>query len=91
MKHFHIHLVSDSTGETVSSVARAATAQFEGVDPYEHLWSLIRTKGQLEKVLVGIDANPGIVLYTLVDKDLRDMLRPNALSGTSPVYRYWRA
>ncbi len=84
MKHFHIHLVSDSTGETVSSVARAATAQFEGVDPYEHLWSLIRTKGQLEKVLVGIDANPGIVLYTLVDKDLRDMLKAQCLKRNIP-------
>lgn len=84
MKHFHIHLVSDSTGETVSSVARAATAQFEGIDPYEHLWSLVRTKGQLEKVMVGIDANPGMVLYTLVDVELRDMLKAECLKRNLP-------
>ena len=48
MKNFHLHLVSDSTGETVSSVARAALAQFEGIEHEEHIWSLVRTPGQLE-------------------------------------------
>ncbi len=84
MKYFHIHLVSDSTGETVSSMARAAVAQFEGVDSYEHLWSLVRTKGQLEKVLIEIDKNPGMVLYTLVDKDLRDHLKAECLKRNLP-------
>ena len=72
---FHLHLVSDSTGETVSSVARAAVAQFEGVEPVEHLWSLIRGKSQMDKVAAAITAQPGLVLYTLVDGTLRDQLR----------------
>jgi regulator of PEP synthase PpsR (kinase-PPPase family) len=84
LKHFHIHLVSDSTGETVSSIARAAVAQFEGIDSYEHLWSLVRTKGQLEKVLIEIDKNPGMVLYTLVDPDLRDTLKAQCLKRSLP-------
>lgn len=75
MKPFHLHLVSDSTGETVSSVARAALAQFEGVHAEEHIWSLVRTKGQMEKILLSLDHNPGIVIFTLVDANLRDMLR----------------
>lgn len=75
MKNFHLHLVSDSTGETVSSVARAALVQFENVIPEEHFWSLVRTRGQMEKVLSGIAANPGMVLYTVVDKQLRHMLK----------------
>jgi regulator of PEP synthase PpsR (kinase-PPPase family) len=75
MKEFHLHLVSDSTGETVSSVSRAALAQFDDIIPHEHVWSLVRTKGQLEKMLAGLDENPGVVMYTLVNKDLRDMLR----------------
>lgn len=75
MKQFHLHLVSDSTGETVSSVARAVVAQFDDIDPEEHIWSLVRTKAQMERVLTGIRNNPGMILYTIVDKQLRDMLK----------------
>ena len=75
MKEFHLHLVSDSTGETVSSVSRAAMAQFEDIDVQEHIWSLVRTKGQLEKVLQGLEEYPGVVMYTLVNQDLRKQLR----------------
>ena len=58
----HMHLVSDATGETVNSVARACLVQFEGIEPVEHTWMLIRTKGQIEKALRGIAAEPGPVL-----------------------------
>lgn len=75
MKSFHLHLISDSTGETVASVARACLAQFEQAQPTEHVWSLVRTKGQLEKVIVALEQYPGIVLFTLVDPALRDALR----------------
>lgn len=71
---FHLHLVSDSTGETVSSVSRASLAQFEGIEVEEHAWSLVRTRGQMEKVLAGIEEHPGIVMYTLVDAPLIEML-----------------
>jgi regulator of PEP synthase PpsR (kinase-PPPase family) len=39
--YFHLHLVSDATGETLTTVARAATAQYAKVVPVEHvyLWS----------------------------------------------------
>jgi regulator of PEP synthase PpsR (kinase-PPPase family) len=69
-----MHLVSDATGETVNSVARACLVQFEGVEPIEHIWTLIRTKGQMEKVLARIDENPGAVLYTIVNDQLRTIL-----------------
>lgn len=79
MKQFHLHLVSDSTGETVSSVSRAVLAQFDNVDPDEHIWSLVRTKAQMERVITGIRNNPGMILYTIVDKQLRDMLKAECL------------
>jgi len=75
MKKFNIHLVSDSTGETVSGVARAALAQFDDVEPEEFIWTLVRSQAQLEKVLEGIRENPGVVMYTLVDNALRDQLK----------------
>ena len=71
MTAYHMHLVSDATGETVNSVARACLVQFETVEPIEHVWTLIRTKGQLDKVLKGIAENPGPVLFTMVNDDLR--------------------
>jgi hypothetical protein len=75
MKKFNLHLVSDSTGETVGSVARAALAQFEDVDPEEFSWTLVRSKTQMQRILESINEHPGAVLYTLVDNSLRDMLK----------------
>jgi regulator of PEP synthase PpsR (kinase-PPPase family) len=72
---YHLHLVSDATGETINSVTRACLVQFEGVEPVEHSWTLIRTPGQMEKVLAGIEAEPGLVLFTLVNDQLRGMLQ----------------
>ena len=58
-RNFHVHLVSDSTGETVSSVARACLVQYEGIFVQEHVWSLVRTKGQMEKVMQEVERNRG--------------------------------
>lgn len=70
-ERYHLHLVSDATGETIHSVARACLAQFDSVEPEEHHWSLVRTVGQIEKVLVSIGENPGVVMFTIVDDELR--------------------
>ena len=75
MKKFNLHLVSDSTGETVGSVARAALAHFDDVEAEEFSWTLVRTKTQMERIIESIRENPGAVMYTLVDNNLRDMLK----------------
>lgn len=75
MKQFHLHLVSDATGETINSVARACVAQFDDVEPVEHFWNLVRTERQLAMVIEGIKDNPGLVMFTLVDEKLRRMLQ----------------
>jgi [pyruvate, water dikinase]-phosphate phosphotransferase / [pyruvate, water dikinase] kinase len=74
MTRFHLHLVSDATGDTVHSVARACLVQFEGAEAIEHIWSMVRTKSQIERVMAGVQANPGVVLYTLVNETLRQPL-----------------
>jgi hypothetical protein len=74
MTRFHLHLVSDATGDTVHSVARACLVQFEGAEAIEHIWSMVRTKSQIERVIAGVQANPGLVLYTLVNETLRQPL-----------------
>jgi hypothetical protein len=72
--YFHLHLVSDATGETLTTVARAATAQYTKMQPVEHAYPLIRTHKQLDRVLAEIEEEPGIVLYTLVEEDLAQRL-----------------
>lgn len=74
MKEFHLHLISDSTGETVSMVARACLAQFDGVDAHEHMWSMVRSPELIDQVLGVVREQPGMVLYTLVHEDLRKQL-----------------
>jgi regulator of PEP synthase PpsR (kinase-PPPase family) len=70
----HVHLISDSTGETVHSLAKACLVQFEDTDVVEHSWPLIRTAAQVDKILLAVSQNPGIVLYTLVNKDVRERI-----------------
>ncbi|MEP9354561.1 pyruvate, water dikinase regulatory protein [Xanthobacter sp. KR7-65] len=96
--YFHLHLVSDATGETLINVGRAACAQYANVLPIEHVYPLIRSMKQLERVLNEVENNPGILLYTLVDKELRDRLRQRCealgvphMSVLAPVVRLFQS
>ncbi|MET1416263.1 pyruvate, water dikinase regulatory protein [Roseibium sp. HPY-6] len=72
--YFHLHLVSDSTGETLMTVARAATVQYDNVQEIEHVYPLVRSAKQLDRVISEIENAPGIVLYTLVDSQISNRL-----------------
>ncbi|GLK77340.1 putative pyruvate, phosphate dikinase regulatory protein [Methylopila jiangsuensis] len=74
VRAFHFHLVSDSTGETLVAVARAAVSQYEDVAGVEHVYPLVRSARQLDRVLGEIADDPGIVLYTLVEEELIERL-----------------
>jgi hypothetical protein len=71
---FHVHLVSDATGETLNAIAKAALAQFEGVVVQEHFYALVRSQRQLRNVLDHIREQPGLVFFTLVNPELRRAL-----------------
>ena len=96
--YFHLHLISDSTGETLITVARAAAAQYAKIMPVEHVHPLVRTQKQLDRVLVEIEESPGIVLYTLLEDNLvgrlekkcRDLGLP-CLSILGPVLHLFQA
>jgi [pyruvate, water dikinase]-phosphate phosphotransferase / [pyruvate, water dikinase] kinase len=75
LTRFHLHLVSDSTGDTVHSVARACLVQFDEAQAIEHVWSMVRTRSQIERVIAGIEANRGLVLFTMVNDALRQVLQ----------------
>jgi [pyruvate, water dikinase]-phosphate phosphotransferase / [pyruvate, water dikinase] kinase len=80
----HLHLVSDSTGETVTTVARAGMSQFDGVVPVEHVWSFVRTRAQVDQVLSMVKALPGLVIFTLVSPDLRQALQEGCHALNTP-------
>jgi regulator of PEP synthase PpsR (kinase-PPPase family) len=82
--YFHLHLVSDSTGETLIAASRAASAQYQGVASIEHVYPLVRTPAQLDRVIAEIENAPGIVLFTLVDSDLSKRLEEGCEASGSP-------
>lgn len=82
--YFHLHLVSDSTGETLITVARAVAAQYANVTPVEHVYPLVRSQKQLDRVLSEIEEAPGIVLFTLLEKDLVGRLEAKCQEINSP-------
>jgi regulator of PEP synthase PpsR (kinase-PPPase family) len=73
-QYFHMHLISDATGETLNTVARAAAANYADFQPLEHIYALVRTPRQLQRALAEIERQPGIVLFTIVDHSLRTQL-----------------
>ena len=77
----HLHLVSDSTGETLDAMAKAGLAHFEDGRIAQHLWPMVRTAGHLDRVLGAIKAQAGLVLYTVVDPELRLRLERQCLGA----------
>ncbi|WP_375396718.1 pyruvate, water dikinase regulatory protein [uncultured Sphingomonas sp.] len=70
----HLHLLSDSTGETLENIAKAALAQYDGVETIRHFWPMVRSEPHLERILQEIAHNPGLVLFTLVSGEMRRSL-----------------
>lgn len=83
-REFHLHLVSDATGETLNAVAKAASAQFEGVELQEHFYALVRSERQLERVISHIREQPGLVFFTLVNPGLRQILETECARAGVP-------
>ncbi len=84
--YFHVHLVSDSTGETLNAMARAVCARFNNVLPIEHIYALVRSTRQLERALGEIAGAPGVVLHTIVDEGLRGALERGCHAMDMPCF-----
>ena len=74
MSRLHLHLLSDSTGETLEMIAKAALAQFEDADVIRHFWPMVRSRQHLDRIMADIAQNPGLVLFTLVNDETRGRL-----------------
>ena len=85
MTRLHLHLVSDSTGETLESVVKAGLGQFEGVEAIKHFWPMVRSEGHLDRVIEEIGRRPGLVIYTLVNGDVRQRLETRCAALGLPL------
>jgi regulator of PEP synthase PpsR (kinase-PPPase family) len=92
MIRLHLHLISDSTGETLDNIAKAGLVQFDDVETVKHFWPMVRTEGHLDRVFDDIARQPGLILYTLVDHEVRERLEKRcrqlglpAVSALDPV------
>ncbi|WP_339688528.1 pyruvate, water dikinase regulatory protein [uncultured Parasphingorhabdus sp.] len=74
MNRLHLHLLSDSTGETLENIAKAALAQFDGVEIIKHFWPMVRSEKHLNRILAEVADNPGLVIFTIVNRDIRTKL-----------------
>lgn len=74
MAPLHLHLLSDSTGETLEMLAKAALAQFGDAKVQRHFWPMVRSVQHLERIMDDFKANPGLVLYTLSNEGTRARL-----------------
>lgn len=83
-RYYHLHLVSDATGETLNTVAKAAAAQYAAFRPIAHIYALVRTPTQLNKALQEIEEQPGIVLYTIINPDIRTQLENRCMDLNVP-------
>lgn len=81
----HLHLISDSTGETLESVAKASLARFEDAVAVKHFWPMVRSDGHLDRVLAEVAKRPGLVIYTLVDGAVRDRLESRCATLGLPM------
>jgi regulator of PEP synthase PpsR (kinase-PPPase family) len=89
MTLLHLHLLSDSTGETLEMIAKAALAQFDDAEVIRHFWPMVRSLHHLDRIVEDLAANPGLVLYTLVNDEsrrrLEDRCRALGLPHVAPL------
>lgn len=85
MPRLHLHLLSDSTGETLEMMAKAALAQFEGAEVMRHFWPMVRSRQHLDRIMAEIAAHPGLVFFTLVNAETRMRLEEQCRTLGLPV------
>jgi len=85
MTKLHLHLLSDSTGETLENIAKAALAQFDSVETVRHFWPMVRSETHMDRVITDIAQNPGLVVFTMVNPDHRARLETHCRALNLPI------
>jgi [pyruvate, water dikinase]-phosphate phosphotransferase / [pyruvate, water dikinase] kinase len=74
MERLHLHLLSDSTGETLEMIGKAALAQFDSAEVMRHFWPMVRSQQHLDRIMSEISSHPGLILFTVVSTEIRERL-----------------
>ncbi len=74
-KKVHVFIVSDATGLTAEMVISAVLVQFGEIDPVFKKFPYIKTKEQINTILKQAETVQGIVIYSLVSRELRTWIR----------------
>lgn len=74
-----LYVCSDSTGETADWLAQATIRQFEGVSIRVRRYSQIRTADEIRSLLEGASCTGGMVVYTIVLPELREVMKTEAM------------
>ncbi|MGZ9585289.1 pyruvate, water dikinase regulatory protein [Paenibacillus marinisediminis] len=74
-----ITICSDSVGETAERVARATMRQFDGHEVNIRRLSHIKNEDEIRTIMEGVSRDGGFVVYTLVQPELREMMREEAI------------
>lgn len=85
MTKLHLHLLSDSTGETLEMIAKAALAQFDDADIIRHFWPMVRSQAHLDRIMGELADKPGLVMFTLVNPAIREPLENRCRAIGLPV------
>src|SRR5216110_935793 len=70
-----LHIVSDSTGETAARLVQALEAQFPEQEFEEVRHPRVETVDDLERAVRSARGHAAVVVYTLVDLEMRDAMR----------------
>ena len=88
MPRLHLHLLSDSTGETLEMLAKAALAQFEGSEVIRHFWPMVRSQQHLDRIQEKHKkANGYIAFYRNKQVEVR---ADTSLEAQRLAAHYWR-
>ncbi len=79
-----LFVVSDGTGETAASAARAAMAQFEAVWRMR-LFGEVRHESQVRRIVEEALRERALIVFTLVDQRIAELLRALAAEGGVPT------
>src|SRR3954449_8021962 len=71
-----LHVVSDATGETAARLVQALEAQFPEKDFVEIRHPRVESQDDLQLAVKRMRGRPAVVVYTLVQAQLREALRP---------------
>lgn len=85
MPRFNLHLLSDSTGETLEMIAKAALAQFDDTQVVRHFWPMVRSRQHLDRIMGEIADSPGMIFFTLVNSEIRERLEEQCRRLGVPV------